>query len=86
MKKIITLIALVTLTYTTFAQTVDMRRKIEVTGTAEQEVTPDIIYVSISLQEYLDGKKKEAVQLLLWMIVFFFILTAIVFVCMAIIR
>jgi hypothetical protein len=35
---------------------------------------------------YLDGKKKEAFQLLLWMIIFFFILTAIVFVCMAIIR
>lgn len=35
---------------------------------------------------YLDGKKKEALQLLLWMIVFFFILTAIVFVCMAIVR
>lgn len=62
MKKIITLIALVTLTYTTFAQTVDMRRKIEVTGTSEQEVTPDIINVSISLQEYLDGKKKVTID------------------------
>lgn len=62
MKKFITLIALVTLTYTTFAQTVDMRRKIEVTGTSEQEVTPDIINVSISLQEYMDGKKKVTID------------------------
>src|SRR6201996_5506699 len=62
MKKFITLIALVTLTYTTFAQNVDMRRKIEITGTAEQQVTPDIINVSISLQEYLDGKKKVTID------------------------
>jgi len=62
MKKIISLIALVTLTYTTFAQSVDMRRKIEITGTAEQEVTPDIINVSISLQEYMDGKKKVTID------------------------
>jgi len=62
MKKIITLVAFVTLTYTTFAQTVDMRRKIEVTGTAEQEVTPDIIYVSVALQEYMDGKKKITID------------------------
>jgi len=53
MKKLFVLAALIiAATYTTFAQSVDMRRKIEVTGTAEQEVTPDIINVSISLQEY----------------------------------
>ena len=62
MKKIISLIALVALTYTAFAQNVDMRRKIEITGTAEQEVTPDIINVSISLQEYMDGKKKVTID------------------------
>lgn len=50
--------ALIATTATSFAQTVDMRRKIEVTGIAEKEVTPDIINVSISLKEYLDGKKK----------------------------
>lgn len=43
-------------TVNTFAQAVDLRRKIEVTGTAEQEITPDIIYVSLSLKEYMDGK------------------------------
>ena len=62
MKKFISLIALVALTYTAFAQNVDMRRKIEITGTAEQEVTPDIINVSISLQEYMDGKKKVTID------------------------
>jgi len=56
MRKFITLIAFIGLAYTSFAQGVDLRRKIEVSGTAGQEVTPDIIYVSISLQEYMDGK------------------------------
>lgn len=40
------------------AQQVDLRRKISVSGSAETEVTPDIIYISISLKEYLNGKKK----------------------------
>lgn len=53
--------ALLATTATTFAQTVDLRRKIEVTGIAEKEVTPDIINVSISLKEYLDGKKKISI-------------------------
>jgi uncharacterized protein YggE len=44
------------------AQTLDLRRKIEVTGTAEIEVTPDIIYISISLKEYMDGKKKIGIE------------------------
>ncbi|HEY9196752.1 MAG TPA: SIMPL domain-containing protein [Mucilaginibacter sp.] len=57
MKKLFILIALLTVTYGAFAQAVDLRRKIEVTGIAEQEVTPDIINISISLQEYMDGKK-----------------------------
>ncbi|OOQ58690.1 SIMPL domain-containing protein [Mucilaginibacter pedocola] len=43
------------------AQSVDLRRKIEVTGVAEQEVTPDIINVTITLKEYLDGKKKTTI-------------------------
>lgn len=40
------------------AQQVDLRRKINVSGSAETEVTPDIIYIQISLKEYLNGKKK----------------------------
>lgn len=70
MKKLFILAALtIAATYTTFAQGVDLRRKIEVTGTAEQEVTPDIINVSISLQEYgkvtidqLEKQLEDAVQ------------------------
>jgi uncharacterized protein YggE len=58
MKKLIIMAAMLATTFTAFAQTVDLRRKIEVTGIAEKEVTPDIINVSISLKEYLDGKKK----------------------------
>ena len=54
--------ALCLLACNVFAQTVDLRRKIEVTGMAEKEVTPDIINVTISLQEYLDGKKKVTID------------------------
>jgi uncharacterized protein YggE len=62
MKKLFILAALTIFTYSAFAQQVDLRRKIEVTGIAEQEITPDIINVSISLQEYLDGKKKTTID------------------------
>jgi len=62
MNRLIILAALCTCTYGVFAQNADLRRKIEVTGIAEQEVTPDIINVSISLQEYLDGKKKITID------------------------
>lgn len=58
MKKLLLLAALLTVTITGFAQTTDLRRKIEVNGSAEQEVTPDIIYVGISLKEYMNGKNK----------------------------
>lgn len=47
-----------------FAQNVDTRRKIEVSGTAEAEVTPDIIYVGISLKEfYRDNANKKKVEI-----------------------
>jgi uncharacterized protein YggE len=62
MKKLFTLIALVSFSYIAFAQNVDLRRRIEVNGTAEQEVTPDIINVSISLQEYINGKNKITID------------------------
>lgn len=46
------------------AQQVDLRKKISVSGTAETEVTPDIIYISISLKEYLkDGNSKKKVEI-----------------------
>ena len=57
MKNIIIAVLLL-ITFGANAQSVDLRRKIEVTGTAETEVTPDIIYFSISLKEYMDGKNK----------------------------
>jgi uncharacterized protein YggE len=64
MKKLLVIAALLVSTYGAFAQTVDMRRKIEVTGISEQEVTPDIINVSISLKEYLNGKTKVSITTL----------------------
>jgi uncharacterized protein YggE len=46
------------------AQQVDLRRKINVSGSAETEVTPDIIYISISLKEYLkDNNSKKKVDI-----------------------
>lgn len=62
MKKLLILAALCMSTYNVFAQNPDLRRRIEVTGTAEKEVTPDIINVSISLQEYMDGRKKVTIN------------------------
>lgn len=45
-------------------QQADLRKKITVTGSAETEITPDIIYVSISLKEYLkDGNAKKKVDI-----------------------
>lgn len=64
MKKLLLLLFLTSITCTTFAQTVDLRRKIQVTGSAETEVTPDIIYFSISLKEYLNGKNKVGITTL----------------------
>lgn len=59
------IIALLTgLTVSGFSQNVDTRRRIEVSGSAEAEVTPDIIYVSISLKEYFrDNANKKKVEI-----------------------
>lgn len=63
MKKLSIIIALIAVSVVSgFAQGVDLRRRIEVTGVAEKEVTPDIINVSISLKEYMDGKKKITIS------------------------
>jgi uncharacterized protein YggE len=64
MKKLFLLATVLAFACDTFAQSVDLRRKIEVSGTAEQEVTPDIINVSISLQEYMNGKNKVTIDVL----------------------
>ncbi|RFZ91828.1 DUF541 domain-containing protein [Mucilaginibacter conchicola] len=61
MKKLLLIAAFAITSLGAFAQTADLRRKIEVTGVAEQEVTPDIINVSISLKEYMSGKTKVTI-------------------------
>ncbi len=64
MKKILFTILLSACTLATFAQNIDTRRKIEVMGTAETEVTPDIIYFAISLKEYFkDSANKNKVEI-----------------------
>lgn len=46
------------------AQQVDLRKKIVVSGSSETEVTPDIIYINISLAEYLkDNNSKKKVDI-----------------------
>src|SRR3954463_15655387 len=63
MKKLSLIIALIAVSVVSgFAQGVDLRRRIEVNGVAEKEVTPDIINVTISLKEYMDGKTKVTIS------------------------
>jgi uncharacterized protein YggE len=65
MKKLIALTLISILGLSTLrAQQVDLRKKINVSGTAETEVTPDIIYIGISLKEYLkDNNSKKKVEI-----------------------
>ncbi|WP_207535488.1 SIMPL domain-containing protein [Desertivirga arenae] len=64
MKRLFFIALISGITITTSAQTIDMRRKIEVSGSAETEVTPDIIYVGISLKEYYrDNANKKKVDI-----------------------
>jgi len=64
MKKLLFLVLISTFFLSSFAQTVDTRRKIDVTGSAEAEVTPDIIYIGISLKEYFkDNSNKKKIQI-----------------------
>jgi uncharacterized protein YggE len=64
MRKILILALVALFSTAAMAQQVDLRKKITVSGTAETEVTPDIIYISISLKEYLkDNNSKKRVDL-----------------------
>ena len=64
MKKILAAALLSIFTLSAFSQNVDTRRKIEVTGSAEAEVTPDIIFISISLKEYFkDNSNRKKVEI-----------------------
>ncbi|MBV7534105.1 SIMPL domain-containing protein [Chitinophaga sp. sic0106] len=67
MKKVMLLAAGLFLAMSTFAQTASNKateKKIEVTGSAEIEITPDEIYFNISLKEYLKGKSKVEITAL----------------------
>lgn len=66
MKKLVSLIALIALVLSAQAQnaTMDNTRRVATRGFAEREVTPDIIYLSISLKEYYqDGNSKKKVAI-----------------------
>lgn len=64
MKRLLTVAFIALLSVSAMAQQVDLRKKISVSGSAEAEVTPDIIYISISLKEYLkDGNSKKKVDI-----------------------
>lgn len=63
-KSIIVLAILSFLGFNSFSQNIDTRRKIEVQGSAEAEVTPDIIYIGMSLKEYFrDGANRKKVEI-----------------------
>ncbi|HEY0668605.1 MAG TPA: SIMPL domain-containing protein [Sphingobacteriaceae bacterium] len=64
MKRIFLAVLTIVLAFPVMAQTLDTRKKIEVIGSAEAEVTPDIIFVGISLREYLrDNNSKKKVEI-----------------------
>lgn len=64
MRKLLSLAIVALFSLSAMAQQVDLRKKINVSGSAETEVTPDIIYISISLKEYLkDGNSKKKVDI-----------------------
>jgi uncharacterized protein YggE len=64
MKKLLSLAIVTLFSLSAMAQQVDLRKKINVSGSAEAEVMPDIIYISISLKEYLkDGNSKKKVEI-----------------------
>ncbi|WP_144695920.1 SIMPL domain-containing protein, partial [Chitinophaga vietnamensis] len=62
MKKVMLLAAGLFVAMSSFAQTIDSKqpvKKIEVNGSAEMEITPDEIYLNISLREYLNKNKTK---------------------------
>ncbi|GAA4144237.1 oxidative stress defense protein [Sphingobacterium kyonggiense] len=66
MKKILTVLVLFTAVFTAQAQNslMENSRRVSTRGYAEREVTPDIIYLSISLKEYYqDGNTRRKVSI-----------------------
>lgn len=65
MKKLMIIALIACTSFTGFAQSADLRKKVEVNGNAEIEITPDEIYIGISLKEYMkDAKKKVTIDVL----------------------
>ncbi len=64
MKRLLSIAFLALFSLNALAQQVDLRKKITVSGTAEMEVTPDIIYINVSLREYFkDNNNKKKVDI-----------------------
>ena len=64
MKNIITAALISIFSLSAYSQNIDTRKKIEVNGTAEAEVTPDILYIGMSLKEYFrDANNKKKVEI-----------------------
>jgi uncharacterized protein YggE len=64
MRNLIAIILLSVFSLSAFSQNLDTRKKIEVNGSAEAEVTPDIIYIGLSLKEYFrDSSNKKKVEI-----------------------
>lgn len=66
MKKLVGLILIITMTMAAQAQhnSPEFGRKVSTRGYAEKEVTPDIVYLSVSLKEYfIDGNTKKKVEI-----------------------
>jgi uncharacterized protein YggE len=64
MKKLLAIAFVALFSLSASAQQVDLRKKITVSGSSETEVTPDIIYLSISLKEYFkDNNNKKKVDI-----------------------
>lgn len=63
MKKLMIIALIACTSLAGYAQSADLRKKVEVNGSAETEITPDIIYIGISLKEYMkDAKKKVSID------------------------
>lgn len=61
-KHILLLSAIFAFAFTTKAQEVSKEHSIKVIGTAEMEIVPDEIYMSVTLREYTKDKKKFTIE------------------------
>jgi uncharacterized protein YggE len=61
-KTILILSAILAFSLTSKAQTAPAEHSVKVVGTAEMEIVPDEIYVSVTLKEYMKDKKKFTIE------------------------